>query len=153
MALTTLNRRAELNTHEKLNAKHAQFEKLISELNKRDIPSNISAQINDKVDQINDFSGPIKEWGRLLRKSQSAILKLVEKELKLVPKGYYRMQWLALGMTIFGVPMGVAFSMALGSMAFIGLGFPIGMAIGIAIGSGKDKEAADKGNQLDLEIK
>ena len=81
------------------------------------------------------------------------ILKLIEKELKLVPKNLYRDRWLAIGMAGFGLPFGVAFGAAFGNMAFIGIGIPIGLAIGIAIGSGMDKKALDEGKQLDVEIK
>ncbi len=40
-----------------------------------------------------------------------------------------------------------------GNMGLIGVGLPIGMAIGIAVGTAKDKEAFEKGNQLDVEIR
>ena len=78
---------------------------------------------------------------------------MVEKELKLVTKNHYRNTWLAIGMTAFGIPLGIAFGGSLGNMAFIGIGMPIGMAIGIAVGTEMDKKASENGKQLDLEIK
>jgi hypothetical protein len=82
-----------------------------------------------------------------------AIFKLVEKELKLVTKNHYRRLWMVLGMTIFGVLLGVAFGASLGNMAFLGLGLPIGMAIGIGVGTVMDKKAATEGRQLDVDLK
>jgi hypothetical protein len=81
------------------------------------------------------------------------LIKLIEKEVKLVPKNYYRNLWLTLGMAGFGIPIGVAFGASLGNMAFIGVGLPIGLAFGIALGTGMDKKALAEGRQLDLEIK
>ena len=80
------------------------------------------------------------------------ILKLIEKEQKLVPKNIYRNRWLAIGMSAFGIPFRVAFGISLGNMAFLAIGLPLGMAIGIAIGAGMDKKAFEEGRQLDLEI-
>jgi hypothetical protein len=84
-----------------------------------------------------------------IRKTQSGILKLIEKELKLVTKNHYRKTWLAVGMAAFGIPLGVAFGTSIGNMGLLGIGLPIGMAIG----SGMDKKAVESGRQLDLEIK
>ncbi|MBT8222071.1 MAG: hypothetical protein KJN96_02760 [Eudoraea sp.] len=59
---------------------------------------------------------------------------------------------MALGMAVFGVPMGVAFGAALDNMAFLGIGIPIGMAIGIAIGTAMDEQAKKEGRQLDIDL-
>ena len=88
-----------------------------------------------------------------IKKSQTGILKLVEKELKLVPKAHYRNIWLAVGMSAFGISIGVAFGLVFGNMAFLGLGLPLGMAIGVGVGTGMDKKAFEEGRQLDVEIK
>lgn len=88
-----------------------------------------------------------------IRKIQSGILKLIEKELKLVTKNHYRNTWLALGMAAFGIPLGVAFGTSLGNIAFIGIGLPNGLTVGIAVGTGMDKKAFEEGKQMDLEIK
>ncbi len=89
----------------------------------------------------------------IIKKKQTRIIKLLEKEVKLVPKNYYRNLWLVLGMVTFGIPIGVAFGTSLGNMAFIGIGLPIGLAIGIAVGSGLDKKAFEEERTLDVEIK
>ena len=78
---------------------------------------------------------------------------MIEKEEKLVPKNAYRTRWMAIGMSVFGVPIGMAFGASLGNMAFLAIGIPLGMAIGIAIGAGMDKKALEEGRQLDIEIR
>jgi hypothetical protein len=73
--------------------------------------------------------------------------------MKLVPKDYYRSLWMTLGMSAFGIPMGVVFGISMGSMAYLGIGLPIGLVIGIAVGTAMDKKALEEGRQLDVEIK
>jgi len=58
---------------------------------------------------------------------------------------------MALGMSIFGVPMGLIFGNSLDNMGFMAIGIPIGMVIGMGIGAGMDKKAEVKGRQLDYE--
>lgn len=88
---------------------------------------------------------------KLLKTNLSKILKLLEKELKLVPKSHYRNQWMVLGMSAFGLPIGVAFGISIGNLGLLGLGLPIGMAIGIAVGTGMDEKARKEGRQLSCE--
>jgi hypothetical protein len=151
MKLQELEKRPETTKDKKLAKISAKFEKLISELNKKEIPEEIVNSINQNVKEINNFTGSDKALRKLVRKTQWNILKLVEKELKLVPKNVYRARWLAIGMTVFGVPLGVAFGTSLGNMGFLGIGLPIGMVIGMAIGVGMDKKALAEGRQLDLD--
>lgn len=99
---------------------------------------------------VHDSNKPPKEFRKTLHKKTYSIFKIIEKNHKLVPKNYYRNQWLALGMAMFGVPFGMMFGLALDNLAFLGIGLPIGMSIGIAIGDSKDKEAEKNGLQLDI---
>jgi hypothetical protein len=138
--------------NEKLSEKFNSFKKLINELKNRKIPPEIITKINQDIDIINSISGSPKVLLKQIRLSESKILNMIEKEVKLVPKNHYRNMWLALGMSVLGVPIGVALGTSLGNMAFLGIGLPIGMVIGIAIGTGKDNEAKKNGNQLDIEI-
>jgi hypothetical protein len=128
------------------------LERTIDSLNKIELPSDISSMINHEIKMVNAFSGTDKEVIKAMKTANSKILKEVMEKLKLVTKNHYRNIWMAVGMSAFGIPMGVAFSAALNNYGFIGIGLPIGMAIGIAIGTGKDKEAADSGLQLDIEV-
>ena len=128
-----------------------KMQNLIEALNKKETPEEVASLINKDIRLLNAFSGTDKEVRKLLRKTQSKILKLLEKELKWVPKNHYRNTWLALGMAAFGIPLGAAFSAA-GNSAGIGIGIPIGMVIGMAIGSQMDKKAKKEGKQLDIEF-
>lgn len=87
-----------------------------------------------------------------LRKYLSRLTKFLVKEFKIVTSGYYQTQWMAIGMSAFGIPFGAAFGAAMGNMAFLGIGIPIGMTMGIAIGSGMDKKAAQEGRMIDINV-
>lgn len=130
-----------------------QLDLLLNELRNRKIPDKIIESINSDLEEINATLLVGKTLLRLLKKKQLKILKLLEKELKIVPKNHYRNLWLVLGMSAFGVPIGVAFGMSTGNMGLIGTGFPIGMGIGIALGAGMDKKAYNEGRQLNVELK
>ena len=79
-------------------------------------------------------------------------MKKLEKEHKLVPKNYYRNLWLPLGMSAFGLPIGVAFGLLVDNIALLSIGLPIGLAIGVALGISLDQKAAKAGKQLDFEV-
>ena len=153
MEIKELKKRPNFDQNTKLISAYAQFDKLLTELKKKKLPEEIVNSINNGIDQLNSVSESEKELRKQIRVSQSSILKLIEKELKIVTKNHFRNTWLAVGMAVFGIPLGVAFGASLGNMAFLGIGLPIGMAIGIAVGSGMDKKAFEEGRQIDLEIK
>ena len=152
MTIKEVDKKYDVGKDKKLTRKFNDFEKLINELKKREVPPEIVNSVNQDIEEINSFVGSNRDLLKQLRKKQSGIVKLIEKELKLVTKNYYRNLWLAVGMAAFGIPFGVVFGVSLGNMAFIGIGIPIGMAIGIAIGTAMDKKASDEGRQLDLEV-
>ncbi|MBC7959846.1 MAG: hypothetical protein H7X94_08265, partial [Vallitaleaceae bacterium] len=102
--------------------------------------------INSAAQNGNDFK-------KLIKQKQSKIIKLVEKEAKIVPKNYYRNVWLAVGMSAFGLPIGVAIGLAVKNIGLLAIGLPIGMGIGVVVGTRLDKKAAQEGRQLDVEIK
>lgn len=152
MGINELRKRKGIGENKQLIDAYIQFEKLLTQLRKRKLPDEVVQAINTNLDLIDPDPGTEEDLRKQLRKTQSDILKLIEKELKLVPKNHYRNVWLALGIAAFGVPLGVAFGASLGNMAFIGIGLPIGIPIGLAIGTALDKKAADEGRQLDVEI-
>lgn len=153
MEINLLNKRTDIQQDTKLLKKFELLEKLIQELRKREIPSGTAQLLNLEIEAVNASKGSVRELKKRIRKAQFNILNLIEKELKLVPKNMYRNRWLAIGMTIFGVPIGTAWGASMGNMAFIGIGIPIGMVIGMAIGARMDKKAFEEGRQLDLEFK
>ncbi len=152
MDIKELDIRPNIEQDNKLKNKYVFFNKLITELKKKEIPSEIVISVNRDIEGINSFSGSNKDLLKQLRKAESSILNLIEKELKLVTINHYRNRWMALGIA-FGVPFGVVFGASLGNMVFIGIGIPVGMAIGIAVGTAMDKKANENGNQLNVEVK
>ena len=130
---------------------YTQFEKLLNELRKRTLPDEVVAYINSCIGLVNSTT----DFGlrNQVKKTQADILKLLEKELKVVIKNHYRNEWMATGLATFGVPIGVIYGILNHNMAMLGFGLPIGMLIGMAVGSSMDKRALKEGRQLDIEIK
>jgi hypothetical protein len=153
MEIKELKKRPSIDQNTKMISAYAQFDKLLMELKKKELPDEIVISINNGIDQINSISDSEKELRKQVSMTQSSILKLIEKALKLVTKNHYRNTWLAIGVAAFGIPLGVAFGTSLGNMGLLGVGLPIGMVIGMAVGSGMDKKAFEEGRQIDLEIK
>jgi len=152
MEIKELNERPGIDQNKKLQNAYAKFSKLRAELKKKEIPDEIVYYINNGIDRINSVSESEKKLGIQIKSTQSGILKLIEKECKLVVKNHYQNTWLAVGMAVFGIPLGVAFGAGNGNLGFIGIGLPLGMVIGMAIGAGMDKKAFKEGRQLDIEI-
>ena len=80
-----------------------------------------------------------------------AIQRKVYKDHKLVTPKYYQNLWMVLGMTVFGMPIGIAIFTATGNAAFISIGMPIGLPLGLAIGVQLDKKAMEEGKALVFE--
>ncbi|WP_026755557.1 glycine zipper family protein [Sediminibacter sp. Hel_I_10] len=153
MEIIALKQRQDSNENLKIARAFVQFETLISELKKRELPDHIVNFVNTAVSKVNSSSEDEKPFRNLLKTSQTAVIQELEKELKLVPKNHYRNKWLAIGMAVFGIPLGAAFGAIIGNMGLIALGLPIGMVFGMALGSKMDEKAREEGRQLDLEIK
>jgi hypothetical protein len=152
MEIKELLNRTEPDPVKKHSRLFGQFNFLLAELRKKELPDEVVMFINHGIERTNSARESSKAWRKELRRNQSNILTKIEKELKLVTKYHYRNRWMAIGMAAFGVPLGVAFGTSLGNMAFIGIGLPIGLAIGIAVGSDMDKKAFKEGRMLDVEI-
>lgn len=152
MEIKALKDRPDLLQHKKMAEKYAGFEKLLTALKERDVPATVVSDINTQIDTLNALSSSDKNLSKQLRKSKSAILKELEKELNWVARNHYQHTWMALGMTVFGIPFGAIFGMSLDNMAFIGIGLPIGMGIGIAIGTAMDSKAKEEGRQLAVDV-
>lgn len=152
MALLRLEKNGQIEQNVKLSKAHKNLQSLLEALQDRGIADEIAAHFNKEIEEINKLHAPDKKLLKKMRGTKNSILKFVEKEHKLVPKHYYRNLWMALGMTVFGIPMGIAFSTALGNFAFLAIGLPIGMPIGMAVGSAMDNKALQEGRQLDIEF-
>jgi hypothetical protein len=146
MNIIELKSRQNISTDIKLSKIYSQFEELLSELKKKELPQNIITTINKSVEQINSSTLTGTQLRKLVKQNQTTILKQTEKELKIIPKNYYRNLGTALGISLLGMLIGLF----IGQLLF---GLPIGMLIGIFIGSAMDKKAFNEGRQLNLEIK
>jgi len=129
---------------------YAKFASLINELRNKELSKDVTDQINKELEIINGNYDE-KELKKLVQKKQLKILSLIEKEHKIVPKGHYKSRWMAIGMSVFGIPIGIALGAAIDNMAFMAVFMPVGMVIGMSIGAQKDAEAAKNGKQLDFQ--
>ncbi|XOV95018.1 MAG: hypothetical protein ACFHWX_09975 [Bacteroidota bacterium] len=153
MEIKKLKNRPDIDQYKKLNASYNQLNKFLIELRSRELPDKTANLINREIDQLNQVSGLEKELRKQIKQTQSLMIKLIEREHKLVTKNHYRNTWLIIGMAAFGIPLGAAFGTGLGNMAFLGIGLTFGMVIGIAVGTRMDKIALQEGRQIDFEIK
>ena len=152
MTIIELKDRLEFDADSKMYKLYIQFTQLINELRKKDLPDVIVEAINEDIKDLNSLT-TAEQVKVAVKQKQTKIIKLLEKQLKIVPINYYRNIWLAVGMSAFGLPIGVAFGLSLHNMGLLGIGLPIGMAIGLGVGSGMDKKALQEGRQLNVEIK
>ncbi len=130
-----------------------QFNSLIKLLNDKNLTVNVIEKINADITELNSSQVMGNSLSHLIKKKQNKIIRLTEKELKIVPKNYYRNLWMVLGMSAFGLPLGVAVGLSLGNIGLLAIGLTIGMAIGTLVGSKLDKKALESGKQLDIELK
>ena len=151
--IIVLNTRVDSIAGQKLEKALLQFVTVLNELRNRVLPANLIDPINNGISEIN--SSTLSGAGLLkqIKRHQSAVLKLVEKEMKLVPKHHYRTLWMILGMSAFGIPIGVLIGSLNDNMGLLKIGLPIGMAIGLGVGAMLDKKAMKEDRQLDVEIK
>lgn len=145
MIIEKLKIRNTIDQDKRLTKAVLKMQNSIEALNKKETPGEVASVINDDIRVLNAFSGTDKEVRKTIRRTHSKILKLVEKELKWVPKNHFRTTWLAIGLAAFGIPLGAAFSN-------LGLGIPLGIIFGMVVGSQMDKKAKKEGRQLDIEF-
>ena len=154
MVIIELNEKDGTSEQARLSRIYVQFNELLKQLRQKELPHKIIETFNQDIEELNSTSLTGNGLRKLFKQKQTKILKLLEKELKIVPKDYYRNLWLAVGMSAFGVPIGIAYSLIFtDNMAFLGVGIPIGMIIGMLLGSSMDKKAYNEGRQLDVNIK
>lgn len=152
MSIVELKERPNISTNDKLNSAYVQLGEFLKELRKKELPHNVIESVNLNIEEVNTSSLEGSDLRKLVKKNQSKILKVIEKELKLVPKNHYRNLWLAIGMSAFGLPIGVAFGSLMKNIGLLVLGLPIGLAIGLAVGTHLDKKAHEEGRQLEIEL-
>ncbi len=152
MKLIELNKRPQTENAASPNRIHEQYNALVEELKDKDIPPGVIVSINGQTEALNAASFDVGEFEKAAKSAQAKILKLLQRELSIVPKNHFRNLWMVIGMSAFGLPIGMAFGLSLDNKGLMAIGIPIGMAIGIAIGTAMDNKAAIEGRQLNVEI-
>lgn len=141
----------DLISNKSLNLIYLQFKKLLEELRNKALPNEIIESINQDIREINSSTETSKKMRKLLNQKHMKILALVKKELNLVPAGHYRTLWMALGMSIFGLPVGIIYGKIVGNMGLLTLGLPVGLSLGIMVGMVLDNKVKKEGRQLNIE--
>ncbi|MGD1317889.1 hypothetical protein [Chryseobacterium sp. 2R14A] len=153
MEIKQLNLNPEQINNDKVKNLYNQMQELIGKLNHKNLPSETTQFINQQIDVINSTELQDFQLRKFLKDKQNAIVKKLEIVHKIVPKNYYRNLWTAVGMSAFGLPLGVVFGLSMGNIGLMALGLPIGLAIGVGIGTSMDKKALAEGRQIDMELK
>lgn len=151
MALHSISLKAKLPSNKTVQRSYQKLLLTLEYLEGKDIPEKAEVQLNERIDKINGETDP-KRLGITIRKAYQRATQLLEKHMKIVPRKYYMMQWMAIGIAAFGVPIGVAFGSAMGNMAFIGVGIGMGLPIGMAVGTAMDSKAEKEGRQLPFDV-
>ena len=141
----------ELASDKKYNRSLSKLSSLIEAINQKNVPQSFSDLSNQKILELDRLTGPVRKHRKALDQTYQDLMTRARKELNLVTKNYYQNLWMALGLSVFGVPMGIGLSFALrGDISLMGAFLAMGLPIGLAIGAGMDKKAAKEGRQLDI---
>lgn len=153
MEITQLNLNTEKISDDKAKKLYSQIQELIEKLNEKKIPSQAISFINKQINGLNVSTLTNSLLHKHLKNTQTAIIKKLEADHKIVPKNYYRNLWTALGMATLGLPFGTVLGLLMGNIGLMALGLPLGLAIGVGIGTSLDKKALQEGRQIDIELK
>lgn len=154
MNINPLNHRNNIdNNNSKLKNNLSQLQLLLKAIEEKEIPVSVSEKMNQEIDSLNAIEDSNPSLQKAIKKTEIQLLKILDKELKIVPINHYRKLWMVLGMSAFGIPLGVAFGISIGNLGLLGLGLPIGMGIGVFFGISQDKKALAQGKQLAFEAK
>lgn len=152
MELSPLKARPLLLEKESMGKQYLKFTKYLDALNRKKLPKTFVKEVNQQLKELNATHEKDKAFVKQFKLTRKQITDRAAKELQLVPKHYYRTLGVAIGMTAFGLPLGIAVAFALQNAAFIGIGLPIGLAMGLGVGKGLDKKAKEEGRQLAIDI-
>lgn len=151
MDIFKLNRKPEPHDTRKLVKAITMYQKLLDELDQHKLPDDMIEMINSETEAIESSNRIENHLASDIRRVLRRIVRTLVKRFKLVPKNYYRNIWTGIGMSAFGIPIGVSYGLAVDNMAFIGIGIGMGLAIGMAIGAGMDRKALKEGRQLNID--
>ena len=130
---------------------HNKLQLLLNAIAEKEIGPDSISNINQEIEQVNAAASvDEKAHKKAHNRAYNRISKLVQKEYGYVPKGYNLALWMSIGMSVFGIPMGMGIGLAVDNMGLLGIGIGSGMAIGMAIGAGLDEKAKKEGKQLNV---
>lgn len=151
MVLEKLENRTDFK-NQKLNKNYKRFYYLISELHGHDLSQKTLVFVNQQIELVNNTQGE----SLLLRQVQSSkrqILKILEKKYGIVSKGHYQRFWTIIGISIVGIPSGVALGIILNSIEFVPVGWGIAAIICFRTGRYKDGDVSKFGRRLNFRSK
>lgn len=151
--MKTLIPREKIAENSKEAKQYNQLGALLNAIEVMKLPQETTDFIDNEIDQLNAISDTDKSFSKAIKAKETNIVKYLEKNHKIVPKSYYAKLWMVLGMSAFGLPIGVAFGLSMGNIGLLGIGLPIGMGVGVGVGSILDKKAFTAGKQLDVDLK
>ncbi|PHR99696.1 MAG: hypothetical protein COA80_03380 [Leeuwenhoekiella sp.] len=126
------------------------FQNLIKSLESQQLKPETVAYINTEIERVNMEFKNEKRLKRQLVKAKSDLLIFLKENENLVANNHYRRLWMVVGLSVFGVPIGVNIGLLAGNTALLGVGLPLGMFAGMLLGKHLDKKAAEENRQLDF---
>ena len=103
MPLTPLTPRPSFEENPNLAKAADNLRTLLTAIAQKKIPRLQEQKINEIIAGVNNSLGQDPELLKQKKAAQTAIIKLLEQDLQLVPKNHYQLQWLVLGMAAFGI--------------------------------------------------
>jgi len=82
MEYKELKKREIIDKNIRLNNSYNQFGVLISKLKEKNIPEEIINKINNEIDIINSVSENEKQLSKQIRRTQSSVINIIQKDLK-----------------------------------------------------------------------
>lgn len=152
MNFTPLELRPAISAHAKALERWTLLNAYLTELQTYSLDVATVNIVDTSIATINATTSTDGTLAGVIKRETMSLVRKVEKHAKIVPRNYYKNFWMVLGMTAFGLPLGVALGAAIKNMGFMAIGMPIGMAIGVGVGMAYDKKAAEAGRQLSMEI-
>lgn len=135
---------------DKLTKAYARLQSILQIAQRNSLSASATEKINERIHTLNTSTKINGARYRLTTLTENEIIDILEQDLKLVPRGYHSKRWLAIGMSAFGISLGVVIGLLAKNMAFLGIGLPIGLGIGALIGNRMDAKAAAEGRQYEI---
>ncbi len=129
-----------------------QMRDILKDLRERSLPGRVVDRVNLLVADMNDAIAADHVDRKRMERNVRQLLRLLEKEVELVPRNHHSNLWRGLGIAVFGVPLGLAVGSSVGEIGLVGLGLPVGVVFGTAVGILLDRKAHREGRQLDVEM-